>query len=305
MPDNHFRIGIDLGGTKIETAVLDSSDQIIIRQRAATQADLGYQKIVQNIQKLFQFTLKKLPNSSTFSVGMGIPGIINPTTQKIINSNTAVLIGQKLGQDLQKILNCQIIVENDANCFTLAEAVAGAGQDYEFIFGIIMGTGCGGGISINQKIRRGLHGIAGEWGHASIDPDGALCYCGKRGCIESMISGGGVQKLHLDRTKEKLTMEKIIQGWHNKDTQCNLTMNNFFHDFGRAVSVLINILDPDAIVLGGGLSKIPELYSIGVDYIKKNTFHEDPKTPIIENKLGDSAGVIGAAWIGANQQSIH
>jgi fructokinase len=189
-------------------------------------------------------------------------------------------------------------MQNDANCFTLAESIQGAGKGYKVVFGIIMGTGCGGGIALDGKILQGAHGIAGEWGHVSIDPQGADCYCGKRGCVETKISGGGVENKFAARFGRRLQMEQIVAGFHHGDGPCTEVFRQFLDDFGRAAGGLISVLDPDAVVIGGGLSNINELYTEGGAFIRRYAFHPDVETPILKNKLGDSAGVIGAAWIG-------
>ncbi len=189
-------------------------------------------------------------------------------------------------------------MENDANCFTLAESRAGAAAGYNMVLGIIMGTGCGGGICIDGVVHEGRQGIAGEWGHFSVDPAGRECFCGNRGCIETKISGTGVENTYFEKYGERLTMRQIAHGTRSGDKKCRDIFQRFLDDFGRCVGGLISILDPDAIVLGGGLSNMDELYTKGVEDIRRYTFHQDVQTPILKNRLGDSAGVYGAAWIG-------
>ena len=216
------------------------------------------------------------------------------------NANTTCLIGKPLHTDIERELGCSVVVENDANCFTLAECRAGAAQGYGLVFGIIMGTGCGGGMCINGHVRPGPHHIAGEWGHYAVDPNGAQCYCGNRGCVETKISGGGVEAAFYDRYGRIISMQSILQGFRSGDPECVEAFNRFLDDFGRCLGGLISILDPDAVVLGGGLSNIDELYTLGIERVKKYVFCEHLKTPILKNQLGDSAGVFGAAWVGAD-----
>ncbi|HMU84808.1 MAG TPA: ROK family protein [Leptospiraceae bacterium] len=292
------RIGVDLGGTKAESILLSGSGQELFRKRIPTRREEGYEAILSDLTALVQETAVagKL-DLNECTVGIGIPGIIDQDG-RVVNANTTCLIGHAFESDLARNLNHPVLMMNDANCFTMAECTSGAGQGYDFVFGVILGTGCGGGISIGGKVRRGLHGIAGEWGHVSVDPDGTMCYSGIKGCIESRISGSGVEKRFADLTGQKKLLKDIVIGMREGDPVCQEHMEFFFEEFGRCMAVIINILDPDAIVLGGGVSQIPELYTIGVERIKKYTFYKNPKTPVLQNKLGDSAGVFGAAWIG-------
>lgn len=300
-----FRIGIDLGGTKIECVVLDSTGTTIHRRRRPTQADAGYARIIKNIIESIEEAREQLPPGSKNSIGMGIPGMLDRHNERVQNSNTTILIGKPLGKDLEQALGQAVEIENDANCFTLAECRQGAALNYGFVFGVIMGTGCGGGICIDGRVRRGPHGIAGEWGHASIDPRGVICYSGIVGCVESKISGSGVQAAHTRRTGQILNMHEIVQGFREGLTECVESMHQFFEDFGRALAMIVNTMDPDAIVLGGGLSNIAELYTLGREQLQRFAFHSDLQTPLLKNKLGDSAGVFGAAWVGARDAGIR
>jgi fructokinase len=295
-----YRIGIDLGGTKTEVIVFAPQGEVLYRHRVATPRDTEdvYAGIVDTIGELVADAQDPLPARSRYTVGVGIPGIINPQTRRVINANTTALIGKPFQEDLQARLGHSVGMANDANCFTLAECRMGAGMGFPMVFGIIMGTGCGGGICIGGKLHSGLHGIAGEWGHFSIDPEGAPCYCGKRGCIETEISGGGVENAHLRTSGQRLDMSSIVAGYRKGDPACVVTMGRFFEAFGRALGGLISILDPDAVILGGGLSNIGELYTIGAERVRHYAFHPRLATPILKNRLGDSAGVFGAAWIG-------
>lgn len=292
------RIGIDLGGSKIEAVLIAPDDRVVLRNRIPTPRNREYTAIVDAVCAMIEDAARHVPNGQPCTLGLGIPGSINPATGLVHNANTTCLIGKPLQQDLERSLGRAIGIENDANCFTLAECRQGAGQGYGLVFGIIMGTGCGGGIYCNGSIVMGRNAIAGEWGHISIDPNGAECYCGKRGCVETTISGGGVEKKFLERCGRPLSMREITQRYRQNDPACVQIFTDFLDDFGRALGGLISILDPDAIVLGGGLSLIDELYTLGAEKTRHYAFHHNIQTPILQNLLGDSAGVFGAAWIG-------
>ena len=296
---SEWKIGIDLGGTKTECILLDHNGKEIWRKRLPTPREKGYEAILDNIAALISETKENIPEQSqSYTVGMGIPGIIDERSGLVMNANTTVLIGNPLRKDLEKKISHSVRIENDANCFALAECKSGAATGYRTVFGVIMGTGCGGGLFINGKIHEGFHGIAGEWGHFSIDPDGTQCWCGNKGCIETKISGSGVEKAFESRFGIKKSMDEIISGYREGEKNSTEIILQFYDDFGRALGGLISILDPEAVVIGGGLSNIDELYSEGIEKVKKYVFHKDLQTPILKNKLGDSAGVFGAAWIG-------
>jgi len=293
-----YKIGIDLGGTKTEAILLDSEDRQLHRKRITTPGKGGYEAIIKSMHELILDTVRRVPDNGAYTIGIGIPGSINTDTELVQNANTTCLIGRPLQADIERVLGRRIGMQNDANCFTLAETLGGAAKGYNLVFGIIMGTGCGGGICIGGKVRQGSHSIAGEWGHFSVDPHGAECYCGNRGCVETKISGFGVESAFLDKYARHLKMSEILEGYRKGDPQCTSAFNQFIDDFGRCLGGLISVLDPDAVVLGGGLSNIDELYSLGVERAREYTFHRNIKTPVLKNMLGDSAGVIGAAWIG-------
>jgi fructokinase len=293
---SNYHIGIDLGGTKIEVAVLDSQDNIIFRERLLTEAHLGSDHIFNQIHTLYGKALISIQNK-THTLGLGTPGSISKNTHLLKNSNTLCLNSLPLRALLEDKLVHDIIIENDANCFALAEALMGAGKGYPSVFGIIMGTGCGGGIVFDGKIRQGPQNIAGEWGHMVIDPQGEPCYCGANGCVESFISGGGLEK----RIKNKTGIIISAVDFFNpllKDESLRNIKQDFYARFGQALANLINILDPDIVILGGGLSNEESLYKEGVNEVYARIFNDVPSTPIVKNKLGDSAGVIGAALIG-------
>ncbi|MFO7713522.1 ROK family protein [Desulfosarcina sp.] len=297
-----YRLGIDLGGTKIEAVLLDPEGHSLLRERMSTPRDPDgpdeYKKIRQSVHTLIQSTLEKVPQGQACTIGVGIPGTINARSGLVQNANTTGLIGHPFQEDLERLLGRPIAMENDANCFTLAEARQGAAKGFHLVFGIILGTGCGGGISIGGRIHTGQHRIGGEWGHFSVDPAGTRCYCGNQGCVETKISGDGVARSFFEHTGRRLTLEQITEGYRQGNTACSTVFEQFLDDFGRCLGGLISILDPDAVVLGGGVSNIDELYTLGLQQVRRYAFHEHVQTPILKHQLGDSAGVIGAAWIG-------
>jgi fructokinase len=291
-----YHIGIDLGGTKIEVAVLDSQNKILFRERLLTEAHLGNEHIFNQIHTLYAKAVLFIQNK-THTLGLGTPGSISKKTHLLKNSNTLCLNGLPLQSLLEDKLVHDIIIENDANCFALAEALMGAGKGYPSVFGVIMGTGCGGGIVFDGKIRQGPQNIAGEWGHMVIDPQGSACYCGANGCVESFISGGGLEKRIQDKTGNTISAIDFFKA-SIKDESLKMIKQDFYARFGQALANLINILDPDVVVLGGGLSNEQSLFKEGVDEVYARIFNDAPTTPIVKNMLGDSAGVIGAAFIG-------
>ena len=286
------RIGIDLGGTKTEGVCLDDKLQTIQRRRIPTNQQNGYKSIVDTIVSLVDDLAK---NISDYSIGICTPGAISKKTGLIKNSNTQCLIGMPLKDDLQKSLGKKIAMENDANCFTMAEATMGAAVKYDVVFGVIMGTGVGGGIVINGKIHKGRTYIAGEWGHHTLHQNGNKCYCGRAGCVETYISGPALEKRWRDLSGKESALPEIIQNLRSQKAQ--QWKAEFLDDFGVGLANVIDILDPDAIVLGGGLSNIDFLYSEGRDAVYGNVFSDLVDTPILKNKLGDSAGVFGAALL--------
>ena len=292
-----FRIGIDLGGTKIEGVALDATGRELTRQRIATEPEGGASHIISRIAGLHA-GLVSVIDDAPHTLGIGTPGAISPKTGLLKNSNTQCLNGQPFRAMLEAALGRGMSIENDANCFALAEALQGAGRGHDCVFGIIMGTGCGGGLVLGGKVRTGPQAIAGEWGHTQIDPAGALCYCGTRGCVETFISGSGLAARFARRFGKALTAEQIYAGSAQGEPDCVVAMEDFFAHFGRAVANLIDVLDPDAVVIGGGLSNIDELYTRGVAAVARCVFSDELTTPILKHRLGDAAGVIGAALVG-------
>ncbi|MBL8386292.1 MAG: ROK family protein [Burkholderiales bacterium] len=291
------RIGIDLGGTKIEGVALDARGAELARRRIATEADGGPAHIVARIAGLYAGLVYAL-DDAPHTVGVGTPGAISRRTGLLKNSNTVCLNGQPLPRLLEDALRHQVRVENDANCFALAEAALGAGRGHGCVFGVILGTGCGGGIVIDGRLRTGPQAIAGEWGHMVIDPAGPPCYCGARGCVETFISGGGLAQRFRAATGRGLDAAAIAAGADAGDLACVAAMDEFHARFGQALANLMAVLDPDIVVLGGGLSNVDALYDRGRAEVARRLFSDELTTPIVRNHLGDSAGVIGAALIG-------
>ncbi len=280
--------GIDLGGTKIECAVL-RGEEAVVRRRIPTEAAQGYDHIVAQIARLIDEAASEA-GSRPEKIGVGTPGSADPRTGLMRNANTTCLIGRPLPKDLEARLGIPVRVANDANCFALAEAVLGAAKGYGVVFGVIMGTGVGGGIVVDGKALDGASGIAGEWGHNVLDPEGDPCYCGKRGCVETVLSGPALERWHQRQTGEAKKLKEIA-------AENGATVGHACAEFGRALSAVVNILDPDAIVLGGGVSNLDRLYTDGAAALRANAFHDDYRPNILRPKLGDSAGVFGAAML--------
>lgn len=294
-----YKIGIDLGGTKTETILFSPDDRILRRQRVPTPrgGDAEYEGIVDTVCRQIQTTAQQI-RGHAHTIGIGIPGTLDPQTETVQNANTTCLSGRSFKKDVEQRIGRPVGMENDANCFTLAEAVQGAARGYPLVFGMILGTGCGGGICIEGKVHHGIQMIAGEWGHFSVDPRGDRCWCGNRGCIETKLSGTGVSNAYYQAYGERLSLQEITRRHRLGDENCRRIFNRFLDDFGRCVGGIVSTLDPDAIVIGGGVSNIEELYSEGVENIRRYAFHRNMQTPILKHQLGDSAGVYGAAWIG-------
>ena len=287
------KIGIDLGGTKIEGILLDEKYNTIQRKRIETHQENGYDSIVKSIISLVNELKEK--TSEEITVGMCTPGVTNANSGLIKNSNTQCLIEMPLKNDIENMLGCEITMENDANCFALSESVLGSAKGYDVVFGVIMGTGVGGGIVINETLHKGRTNIAGEWGHHTLHPNGNECYCGKQGCVETYISGPALEKRWLEITGKKEPLQSIVQDF--PDEKAKQWKEEFLENFGIGLANVIDILDPDIIVLGGGVSNIPFLYDEGKEAVYDKVFSDSVDTPILKNSLGDSAGVFGACMI--------
>ena len=286
-----YKIGIDLGGTKTEAVLLDDSLKTIERKRLPTPKE-DYQEILNTIDFLINEITGDLTN---YTVGVCTPGAISKKTGLIKNSNTQCLIGKPIREDLEKKLGKQIVLENDANCFAIAEGTMGSGKNNSLVFGVIMGTGVGGGIVIDGKIHHGRTNIAGEWGHQTLHPGGNNCYCGKNGCVESYISGPALELQWQKITGKKQSLSEIIKEKENPNFIP--WKKTFLDNFGTSLANVIDVLDPDIIILGGGLSNIDFLYVDGVKSVYEKVFSDLVDTPILKNSLGDSAGVFGAALL--------
>jgi len=283
------KVGIDLGGTKTEGIFLDDNLNVIFRKRILTPQN-DYKAIVKSIVNLVNEI-----KTEDCTIGICTPGAISKKTGFIKNSNTQCLIGKPLREDLENALNQKISIDNDANCFSMAEATLGAAKGFDVVFGVIMGTGVGGGIVINGKVHKGRTNIAGEWGHHTLHHNGNKCYCGKTGCVETYISGPALEKRWTQLTGKTQNLIEIIE---NLDTEkAQQWKSEFLENFGTGLANVIDILDPDAIVLGGGLSNIEFLFDEGKEVVYDKVFSDLVETPIFKNKLGDSAGVFGASLL--------
>lgn len=295
--------GIDLGGTKIEGVVLESKEnpEVIRRLRIPTEADQGYAHVLGQVHRLVE-VLASETGVKPMKIGMGTPGTIDPITRNLKNSNTTCLNGMPFQADLEKLLGIELAMANDANCFAVAETQFGAVKENmpeaRVVFGVIMGTGVGGGLVVDGKVINGRQGIAGEWGHNFLDERGGACYCGKTGCVETLLSGPASERFYESLTGEKLRLKEIVQRAENgEDAAATQTMQRLVELFGSAIAFIINIIDPDAIVIGGGVGNIDLLYTRGVEEAKKHVFNPRLDTVFLKPRLGDSAGVFGAALL--------
>ncbi len=298
-----LRFGIDLGGTKIEIIALDAAGQERHRQRIATpQGD--YAATIESIVHLVRQAESAL--GAAGSVGIATPGAVSRVTGRIKNANSTCLNGQPLVEDLQRVLQREIRIANDANCFALSEATDGAAVDAGVVFGVILGTGVGGGVVINRRVLTGANAIAGEWGHnplpifspsnTSAELPGHACYCGKRGCIESWLSGPALAQHFLEDTGRALSAEQIVEQAAN-DAQCDAALQAYEDRLARSLATIINVLDPDVIVLGGGLSNVARWYDAVPRRWAQYVFSDHVATKLLPPKFGASSGVRGAAWL--------
>ena len=295
-----LRIGIDLGGSKIELVALDSTGQVLLRRRQATpQGDYG--GTLRAIHGLIQTAESDL--GQTGSVGVGMPGAESMVDGRIKNANSTCLLGKALREDLQALLGREIRLANDANCFALSEAIDGAGKGAAVVFGVILGTGVGGGIVVGQRVLNGANGIAGEWGHNPLprmeeeDLPPPRCYCGRFGCVESWLSGPALAADHVRHGGETLTAEAISSAAHSGHLPCELTLERYERRLAKALAQVVNIVDPQVIVLGGGVSNIDRLYDAVPRLWAAHVFSDVIRTRLLRNVHGDSSGVRGAAWL--------
>lgn len=294
--------GIDLGGTKIEGIVINTENgEILSRQRIPTEGHHGYMHILMQIKKLVGL-LSDNTDLLPAKIGMGTPGSYDPIQNVMKNCNSTSLNGRNLKDDISNLVGVPFTLSNDANCFAIAETKYGCIKekmpDARIVFGVIMGTGVGGGLAVNGKVIHGRQGICGEWGHNFLDVTGGDCYCGKIGCVETVISGPALEKYYEKISGSKKSLKDIVDLYRKKSNiHAHETMERLFQYFGKAISVVINIVDPDAIVIGGGVGNIDELYTYGVEEVKKHVFNLRLDTKFFKPTLGDSAGVFGAAFL--------
>lgn len=298
----HSLIGIDLGGTKIEIAVVDPIEGVIYKDRVQTPQH-SYTAILEAISALVDKTLEKQRLERPLAIGIGIPGCIDPATKLVRGSNTVVTNGKPLQQDLQQRLGCQVHLQNDANCLAVSEAVDGSAKGCSIVFAVIIGTGCGGGIAIDGKAWTGNNGIAGEWGHNPLpwpsaeEIQATPCWCGQVGCQETWISGTAFALDHTRHTGEQLKAEQIIDSMRAGDLEAKRSFDRYVNRLARALASVMNVLDPDCIVLGGGMSNVDEIYQALPSEIIRYTFTKPIATPVLKAMHGDSSGVRGAAWL--------
>ncbi|HKJ83949.1 MAG TPA: ROK family protein [Mariprofundaceae bacterium] len=297
---NRVRFGIDLGGTKTELIALDDVGSELLRFRRSTPAG-DYRASLQLISEMVQKAETKL--GCTATVGIGTPGAVSRSSGLMKNCNSTWLNGRPFREEIETLLQRQIRTSNDANCFAMSEAVDGAGAEAKTVFGIIVGTGTGAGIVIDGHILEGVNGIAGEWGHNPLpwptddERPGPACYCGRNGCIETWLSGPGMAADHQQHTGHTLTAEEIAAGATQGHTDCMQTMSRYTHRLARGLAHVINILDPDVIVLGGGMSNIASFYEAVPALWHEFIFSDTIETQLRPPAHGDSSGVRGAAWL--------
>ncbi len=292
-----MRLGVDLGGTKIEVVALADDGAELLRRRVATpQGD--YAATVAAVKARVIAAEGELGRQG--SVGIGIPGAESHVTGLVKNANSTWLIGRPLRQDLQAALAREVRLANDANCFALSEATDGAAAGAEVVFGVILGTGVGGGVVAHGRVLAGANAIAGEWGHNRLPGDEAFwppCYCGRAGCVETFLSGPGMARDHAAHGGATLAAAEIAARAAGGDAACEATLRRYESRLARALAVVINILDPDAIVLGGGLSNLDRLHRSVPDLWSPHVFSDHVATRLVKNRHGDSSGVRGAAWL--------
>ncbi len=289
------RIGIDLGGTKIEGVVLAPDGAELARRRVPTERERGYQHIVARTAALATELRGVAPGATR--IGVGTPGSLSARDGTLKNSNTVCLNGRRLGDDLAAAIGVDVVLENDANCFALAEVRAGAAHGARVAFGVILGTGVGGGVVVDGRVWAGPQHVAGEWGHHRIADAGPPCYCGQRGCVETFLSGPALERAYADAGGAPVGASEVAARAAAGDARATAVLDRYVDRFGRALANVVNVLDPDVVVLGGGLSNLDVLYTGGVAAVARYVFNDELRTPIVRNALGDAAGVVGAAWL--------
>ena len=301
-----MRIGVDFGGTKIEAAVVGDDGAFLARRREPNPG--AYDASIQTVARLIAAV--EAETGAGGPVGVATPGSVSPTRGVMRNANSTWLNGRPFPQDLERALGRPVRLANDANCLALSEAVDGAGAGKPVVFAIIVGTGCGGGVAVDGRLVEGAHGVAGEWGHTSLpwpsaaEAPGPACWCGLRGCLETWVSGTGLQRDHLERTGRSLTAEDIVAAARAGDAAARLSLDLCIDRLGRAIATVVNLIDPDAFVIGGGLSNLEELYSALPPVVERYAFTDAWSGVIAPARWGDSSGVRGAArlWPSPNEQ---
>jgi predicted NBD/HSP70 family sugar kinase len=292
--------GIDLGGTKIEGAILDPSrpDQAVHRLRLPTESVKGYDHVVSQIAAVISRLEEVSGEKRPAAIGIGTPGATEPSTGTLKNSNTLCLNGRPLRADLTERLGIEIRTANDANCFALAEATLGAAKGHPVVMGLILGTGVGGGVVVNGTVLEGLHGIAGEWGHNPMRGETTPCYCGQAGCNETVFAGPSLERFYREQTGESIRLPEIVQRAEAGEEPARTTLERLREKFAEAIAVAINILDPHAVVIGGGVGNLDLLYTEATRAaVLPHTFNGEVRTNFLRPTLGDSAGVFGAAML--------
>ncbi|MCU1247407.1 MAG: hypothetical protein JWQ49_436 [Edaphobacter sp.] len=305
MTNTDMRIGIDLGGTKIEALAIDDQGVELVRHRIDTPRD-DYDATVAAMVGL----VRRLEEAtgSTGTVGAGIPGSISRITGLVKNANSTWLNGRPLDRDLIVALGRAVRIANDANCFAVSEATDGAAAGKNVVFGVILGTGCGGGVAIDGRVHEGPNGVAGEWGHNPLpwprpeEYPGPECYCGKRGCMEMWVSGTGIALDYRTVTGKALRTHEIVSRFEAGDPEATAAMERFEDRLARGLAQVVNILDPDVIVIGGGVSRVKHIYRELPNKLKTYVFGGEASTPILPAMYGDSSGVRGAAWLWPNRR---
>ena len=303
MKNTEIRIGIDLGGTKIEALAIDNHGVELARHRIDTPRD-DYDATIKAMVGLVHYLEEKTGKVGT--VGAGIPGCISRITGLVKNANSTWLNGRPLNTDLNAALGREVRIANDANCFAVSEATDGAAAGSNVVFGVILGTGCGGGVAVGGRVHDGPNGVAGEWGHNPLpwprpeEYPGPACYCGKRGCMEMWVSGTGIALDYRTVTGRARTTREIVTEFEAGDREAAAAIERFEDRLARGLAQVINILDPDVIVIGGGVSSVKHIYEALPKKLTEYVFGGEVSTPIVQAKFGDSSGVRGAAWLWPN-----
>jgi fructokinase len=294
-----IRIGVDFGGTKIEAAALGPSGEVVARVRAANPRI--YEDSLGVVRTLVEEVERKAGRCDR--VGVAMPGSISPSAGVIRNANSTWLNGRRFGEDLEAVLGRRVRLANDANCLALSEAVDGAAAGHDVVFAVIIGTGCGGGLVVDGRLVDGRNGITGECGHIPLpwpsgdEVPGPACWCGQRGCLETYVSGSGLERDYGAAAGVRRTAEEIVASARSGEEAARSALGRYIDRLGRGLAVIVNLIDPDVIVLGGGMSNVDELYARLPAVIRPRLFSDQFETPVVKARHGDSSGVRGAAWL--------